>query len=120
MRLPDASYSYKNDDSGFTLSGSEINKRKANHEGLIDSFHRRRCDASEPFYEPPLVRGSDLIQEHNRIDAQAAVTRVYQDARGALSQHIRRDGRHDCYRAVLVANVVLQNKSWARVLDFGA
>jgi hypothetical protein len=85
---------------------------------LINLLPRCGLQCAQALYQPSLVYGSDLVKEDNRVFADPTFGRPYKYLGGIQALiKLRGNRRDDCYRAVTVRDVVLDNKRGPCLFD---
>ena len=99
---------------GSVLTSSQLLKRhqsKADLDRLVNLSHEKRIECSESLHDPVAIHRADLAELNGRLHGKAVRFRSgYGDIHGIGDRReLRGDGGDDRYRAVPVADVVLDD-----------
>ena len=102
-----------------TLKSLKLSQPETDSESVVDQRRGLGIDGTKVSDELAVVNRANLIERHDRIDTQPGFTGNHRNA-GWCEARSGRDCGGDGDRAVFVGDVVLQDKSWAGLLDFRA
>ncbi len=97
-----------------SLSNSEYGEADTDGEGPVYLDHDVIGEPAHPVPEPPLIEGADLFQQDETVSPERRILGAdrHMNRKPGLAP-LGRDGRHDHGRAVLVADVVLEDEDRA-------
>lgn len=101
--------------------GVIVEKTKTYGQGFVDKAHGKGVETAHFFFQPLLIKSSNLFQKHDRIFRKAAAMGIELYVSWQIRlRMLARDGRRNHSGAEFVANVILNDQNRAHPALLGA